>query len=283
MAKIEFAVMDGLGNTYIYVDADRFTISDPSAFSVKWSPVYKTDGLILISRSKVADFKMRIFNNDGSEAMMCGNGSRCVGKYVFDNGLTDKTEITLETLAGIKIIKLIVEDGVATGATVDMGEPLLSNKEQVATEDGSLKGQVLKAWSNEYEATYVCMGNPHCVIFVDDINKIDLEKVGPFLEHSNFFPQRANIEFVQKLPDGKLRMRVWERGSGITMACGTGACATAVAASIAGLAGREAVVSMDGGDLHIRWDEKDGHVYMTGPAETSFMCELESAYMLATD
>ena len=272
--------MDGLGNTYIYVDADRFTIPDPSAFSVKWSPVYKTDGLILISRSKVADFKMRIFNNDGSEAMMCGNGSRCVGKYVFDNGLTDKTEITLETLAGIKIIKLIVEDGVATGATVDMGEPLLSNKEQVATEDGSLKGQVLKAWSNEYEATYVCMGNPHCVIFVDDINKIDLEKVGPFLEHSVLFPQRSNIEFVQKLDDGKLRMRVWERGSGITMACGTGACATAVAAAKSGLSGRESIVSMDGGDLHIRWDEKDGHVYMTGPAETSFICELEAVHML---
>lgn len=280
MAKIEFAVMDGLGNTYIYVDADRFTIPDPSAFSVKWSPVYKTDGLILISRSNVADFKMRIFNNDGSEAMMCGNGSRCVGKYVYDNGLTDKTEITLETLAGIKIIKLIIEDGVATGATVDMGEPLLSNKEQVATEDGTLEGKVLKAWDNEYEATYVCMGNPHCVIFVDDIKKIDLEKVGPFLEHSPIFPQRANIEFVQKLPDGNLRMRVWERGSGITMACGTGACATAVAAAKAGIAGRESIVSMDGGDLHIRWDEMDGHVYMTGPAETSFICELDAVYML---
>ena len=272
--------MDGLGNTYIYVDADRFTIPDPSVFSVKWSPVYKTDGLILISRSSVADFKMRIFNNDGSEAMMCGNGSRCVGKYVYDNGLTDKTEITLETLAGIKIIKLIIEDGVATGATVDMGEPLLSNKEQVATEDGTLEGKVLKAWDNEYEATYVCMGNPHCVIFVDDIKKIELEKVGPFLEHSPFFPQRANVEFVQKLPDGNLRMRVWERGSGITMACGTGACATAVAAAKAGIAGRESVVSMDGGDLHIRWDEMDGHVYMTGPAETSFICELDAVYML---
>lgn len=273
MARIEFTKMHGLGNDYIYIDADRFPIADPSAFSIRWSQPdtgIGSDGLILISRSDKADFRMRIFNADGSEAMMCGNGSRCVGKYVYDKGLTDKTEIELETLSGIKHISLQTEGGVATGATVDMGTPLLSNKEQVATEDGTMEGVSLHVLGHDYKGTYVCMGNPHFVIFVDDIAEVELDAAGPILEVAETFPQRANIEFVQDLGDGTLRMRVWERGSGITAACGTGACATAVAACVTGRAGREATVRMDGGDLHIRWNVRDGHVYMTGPAETSF-------------
>lgn len=268
--------MHGLGNDYIYVDTDRFPIENPTAFAVKWSKQHTgigSDGLITISHSEIADFAMHIYNADGSEAMMCGNGSRCVGKYVYDNGLTDKTEIKLETLAGIKVIRLQnAEAGRASGvtmATVDMGEPRLENKEQVATEDGTLKTVALEACGMLFEATYVCMGNPHCVIFVDDINAAVVDKWGLVLEFHKIFPERANIEFVQVMSDGTLRMRVWERGSGITQACGTGACATAVAACVTGRAGRRSVVRMDGGDLEIEWGEDD-HIYMTGPAETAF-------------
>ncbi|MCF0198544.1 MAG: diaminopimelate epimerase [Bacteroidaceae bacterium] len=287
--RIDFTKMNGLGNDYIYVDADRFPIADPAAFSIRWSQPHTgigSDGLIMIRRSQVADFAMRIFNADGTEALMCGNGSRCVGKWVYDKGLTDKTDITLDTLAGIKRIRLQLTDGEVVGATVDMGAPLLANPRQVATADGTLEGNRLTASGLELHATYVCMGNPHCVVFIDDLAALEaaatgqsagdtlstaaLQTLGRQLEFHPLFPERANIEFVQPLPDGSLRMRVWERGSGVTQACGTGACATAVAASLTGHAGRESVVRMDGGDLHIRWDEKDGHVYMTGPAETSF-------------
>lgn len=272
---IEFTKMHGLGNDYIYVDADRFPIADPEAFSIRWSRPHTgigSDGLILISRSTVADFRMRIFNADGTEAMMCGNGSRCVGKFVYDKGLTDKTDITLETLSGIKRISLLVgADGSVDAATVDMGVPRLANTEQVATASGSLEGTTLTADGQTYEATYVCMGNPHVVIFVDDLSSVQLSAVGPQLEHDGLFPERANIEFVECRPDGSLRMRVWERGSGITQACGTGACATAVAAIVTGRAERTAPVSvvMDGGPLTIQW-AADDHILMTGPAETAF-------------
>lgn len=284
--KIEFTKMHGLGNDYIYIDSDRFPIADPASFSIKWSKPHTgigSDGLILISKSDKADYRMRIFNADGSEAMMCGNGSRCVGKFVYDKfisssldshrehkGSSLNTAINLETNAGIKIIELDIKNGTAVGATVNMGEPILSNTAQVKTPDGSLKGQILKSDSGEFEATYVCMGNPHCVIFVDDIKQINLEHVGPQLEFNPIFPERANIEFVQVMPDGILRMRVWERGSGITQACGTGACATAVAAALTGRAPRKSIVRMDGGDLNITWSETDNHIYMNGPAETSF-------------
>ncbi|MCF0172577.1 MAG: diaminopimelate epimerase [Bacteroidales bacterium] len=273
MKKIEFTKMHGLGNDYIYIDTERFPIDDPAAFSVRWSKPHTgigSDGLILIGRSDKADFSMRIFNADGSEAKMCGNGSRCVGKYVYDKGLTSKREITLDTLAGIMTIRLHTEGGKAYGATVDMGAPLLANTAQVDTADGTLNGQPLAAGSTIYHATFVSMGNPHCVIFVDDLSSVILEEFGPLLENHILFPERANVEFVQKLPDGTLRMRVWERGSGVTQACGTGACAVAVAACTTGRAGRQSKVQMDGGMLEINWNEKDGHVYMTGPAETSF-------------
>lgn len=284
--KIEFTKMHGLGNDYIYIDSDRFPIADPASFSIKWSKPHTgigSDGLILICKSKIADYRMRIFNADGSEAMMCGNGSRCVGKYVYDKFIRNNsntlatlsegslnTAIDLETNAGIKKIELDIKNGTAVGATVNMGEPILYNTAQVNTPDGSLKGQILKTDNGEFEATYVCMGNPHCVIFVDDIKQINLEHVGQQLEFNPIFPERANIEFVQVLPNGVLRMRVWERGSGITQACGTGACATAVAAALTGRSTRKSIVRMDGGELNISWSEADNHIYMNGPAETSF-------------
>ena len=275
---IRFTKMQGLGNDYIYINTDLYPINNPEEFSIQWSKSHTgigSDGLILISRSDKADFKMRIFNADGTEAMMCGNGSRCVGKYVYDHHLTDKTEIDLDTLSGIKHITLHPDtQGEIHNATVDMGEPMLSNLTQVNTPSGDLTGVNIHVADQTFQATYVCMGNPHVVIFVDDISRIPVESYGPEIEFNPLFPQRANIEFVQVLPDSTLRMRVWERGSGITQACGTGACATAVAAYVTGRAPRTSTVRMDGGELHIHLRENDNHVLMTGPAETSFEGEL---------
>lgn len=262
----KFTKMHGAGNDYIYVYTPDNPIADPSAKSIEWSRPHfgvGSDGLILIGKSEKpeADFTMNIYNNDGSEAMMCGNGVRCVGKFVYDHHLTDKTTIAIDTLSGIKIITLRIEDGICTGATVDMGEPLLNNTQQCATPDGSL---------NNEQGTYVCMGNPHFVTFVEDSTNSDVAGEGKKLEFDPLFPERCNIEFATIRPDGSIRMRVWERGSGITMACGTGACATAVAACVRGLTGRESDIEMDGGTLHIEWRESDNHIYMTGPAATAF-------------
>ena len=277
--KIRFTKMQGAGNDYIYVDVRNCPLKDPAKASVAWSTYHTgigSDGLVLIGNSDKADFSMRIFNADGSEAMMCGNASRCIGKYVFDNGLTHQTTIRLETLSGIKILNLhLGNDEKVDQVTVDMGVPLLSNKTQLSTPDGSMSQGILEAGGKQYIGTYVCMGNPHCVIFVDDLQQIDLHHIGPLLEHHQLFPERTNVEFVQVLPDGSLRMRVWERGSGITMACGTGACATAVAAVLNRKAGRNSSIHMDGGVLHIEWREADNHVYMTGPAEKVFEGEIE--------
>lgn len=276
---LKFTKMHGLGNDYIYVNTDLYPIQDPEGFSIKWSKPHTgigSDGLIMICRSDIADFKMRIFNADGTEAMMCGNGSRCVGKYVYDHKLTDKTEISLETLSGIKYITLLPEkDGEVKKATVDMGKALLSNKAQVATPSGDLSQTPITVDGKDYAATYVCMGNPHAVIFVDDISQVDVAAVGSQIEFNPVFPERTNVEFVQVLSDGVLRMRVWERGSGITQACGTGACATAVAAFLTGRAGCFSKVLMDGGELEITYKEADGTVLMTGPAETAFEGELQ--------
>ena len=283
---IKFTKMQGLGNDYIYVNTDLYPIENPEQFSIRWSQYHTgigSDGLILISRSEVADFMMRIFNADGTEAMMCGNGSRCVGKYVYDHHLTDKTEIDLDTLSGIKHITLHPDaSGEVHRATVDMGQPRLSHPQQVATPSGSLEGQPItieveengKTVRKEFQGTYVCMGNPHVVIFVDDISQVPVEKYGPLIEFHPLFPQRTNVEFVEVQADSVLRMRVWERGSGITQACGTGACATAVAAFLTGRAKRFSTVRMDGGDLEITYDETDSHILMTGPAETTFEGEL---------
>lgn len=263
---IKFTKMHGAGNDYIYVYTPDNPITDPSKVSIELSrPHFSigSDGLILIGKSEHedADFTMHIYNNDGSEAMMCGNGVRCVGKFVYDHKLTDKTTIAIETLSGIKIINLRIEDGVCTGATVDMGEPILSNPQQCATPTGSY---------NEADGTFVCMGNPHFVQFVEDSCALDITTLGRALEFDARFPERCNIEFATRRPDGTIRMRVWERGSGITMACGTGACATAVAACLRGVSGRESDIEMDGGTLHIEWRESDNHIYMTGPAATAF-------------
>lgn len=265
--KIRFTKMHGAGNDYIYVDSTLFNIADPSAAAIKWSDRHKgigADGLVLIGRpdatdgnSGSADFTMRIFNADGSEARMCGNASRCIGKYVYEKGLTKKTEIRLQTLSGIKLLKLDVTDGHVRSVTVDMGEPCIANPELFAPADGLPEG------------TFVSMGNPHYVIFTDDVDSVT--ELGPALERHASFPERCNIELARR-DEGKavIRTRVWERGSGITMACGTGACATAVAAVLTGRAGRQSSIVMDGGTLDIEWREEDNHVYLTGPAEFCF-------------
>jgi diaminopimelate epimerase len=265
--------MHGAGNDYIYVNTFLYPIADPSKAAIAWSAYHTgigSDGLVLIGPSEVADFSMRIFNADGSEAMMCGNASRCIGKYVYENQLTRKTEVRLETLSGIKTLRLHVDGDTVESVTVDMLEPRLSNPAQLATPDGSLRQGSIEVDGRTFSGTFVCMGNPHVVLFVDDVEGIDLPAIGPQIERHPLFPERVNVEFAERRADGSIRMRVWERGSGITQACGTGACATAVAATLCGLADREADIVMDGGTLHIQWSAADGHVYMTGPATHVF-------------
>ncbi len=270
MSKIRFTKMHGCGNDYIYVDTMQYSIADPVQASILWSDRHKgigSDGLVLIGASPIpeADYTMRIFNADGSEAMMCGNASRCIGKYLFERALTTQTQIKLLTNSGIKTLNLHVRDGVVESVTVDMGAPQLENPEQFIVSRGLDQG------------TFVSMGNPHYVIFTDNVDQVG--ETGRVLELHPAFPQRCNIEFASPLPlEGSgeaFRVRVWERGSGITQACGTGACATAVAAFITGLAGRQSQIVMDGGTLNIELRESDNHVYMTGPAEFVFDGEIE--------
>ena len=265
---IHFTKMHGAGNDYIYVDTSLYNIADPSAVAREWSDRHKgigSDGLVLIGKSPIpeADFSMRIFNADGSEAMMCGNASRCIGKYVYEKGLATQTQIKLLTLSGIKVLNLLVKDSVVESVTVDMGTPVFEKQQQFLP-----GGKKLPA------GTFVSMGNPHYVIFVDDVDAIDVAREGAILENHPAFPERCNIEFAEMRPDG-IRVRVWERGSGITMACGTGACATAVAACKQGKAGRKSRIIMDGGTLEIEWREADNHVYLSGPAEFVFEGEIE--------
>lgn len=279
-SKTVFTKMHGAGNDYIYVNTLLYNIADPSATAIKWSDRHKgigSDGLVLIGYSDTidADYSMRIFNADGSEAMMCGNASRCIGKYLYEKGITDKTCIRLKTLSGIKVLQLHVEDRKVTSVTVDMLSPALADKAQIATPDGSMTEGTLHACGREFTGTFVSMGNPHFVTFVDDIATIDIAAYGSILEHDKIFPDRCNIEFAQVTAGGDIRTRVWERGSGITMACGTGACATAVAAALTGRSGRTSRILMDGGTLSIEWREDNGHVYMTGPAEFVFDGEAE--------
>lgn len=264
-SKIKFTKMHGAGNDYIYVDTTKYPIANPEKKAIEWSKFHTgigSDGLILIGVSDKADFSMRIFNADGSEAMMCGNGSRCVGKYVYEYGLTDKTEITLDTLSGIKILKLHVDGKKVTEVTVDMGSPLET-------------GKICLGDEYPFQSTKVSMGNPHLVTFVEDITQIKLPEIGPELERHPLFPDRTNVEFAQVIDKDTIRMRVWERGSGITQACGTGACATAVAAFLNGLAGRRSKIIMDGGAVTIEWEECSGHILMTGPATKVFDGEIE--------
>ena len=275
--KIHFTKMHGAGNDYIYVNTLLYDVNDPNSASIRWSDRHKGiggDGLVLICRptTDAADYRMRIFNADGSEAMMCGNASRCIGKYLYERGLTDKTEIKLETLSGIKTLMLHLdsEGKSVESVTVDMLEPLTENHRQYA----DLSGDILMAEDRRFEGTFVCMGNPHFVTFLNDIDTIDIARYGEVMERDSNFPERCNIEFAQILSDGAIRTRVWERGSGITMACGTGACATAVAAALTGRASRRSEIRMDGGTLQIEWRTTDNHVYMTGPAEIVFDGEI---------
>ncbi len=275
--KIHFTKMHGAGNDYIYVNTLLYDVNDPNSASIRWSDRHKGiggDGLVLICRptTDAADYRMRIFNADGSEAMMCGNASRCIGKYLYERGLTDKTEIKLETLSGIKTLMLHLDNEGKTveSVTVDMLEPLTENHRQYA----DLSGGILMAEGRRFEGTFVCMGNPHFVTFLNDIDTIDIARYGAVMERDSNFPERCNIEFAQILSDGAIRTRVWERGSGITMACGTGACATAVAAALTGRASRRSEIRMDGGTLQIEWRSADNHVYMTGPAEIVFDGEI---------
>lgn len=269
---IQFTKMHGAGNDYIYINTSVFPIHHPEDLAVKLSAAHTgigSDGLVLIGPSKHADFSMRIFNADGSEAMMCGNASRCIGKYVYDKKLTDKKSITLETLSGIKELQLTTQKfpdshEEVTEVTVDMGCPVVG---ETALE--------IEAGGVSYTGTIVSMGNPHLVIFVEDLTHIDLPTVGPLLECHPLFPNRTNVEFVQVRNREEVRMRVWERGSGITQACGTGACATAVAGTVCGKTGQKTKVVMDGGPLTIRWDESSNHIYMTGGAVKVFEGELE--------
>ena len=261
---IRFTKMHGLGNDYIYVNTMDYPIKEPEKLSIAWSKPHfgiGSDGLVLIGSSDKADFSMRIFNADGSEAMMCGNASRCIGKYVYEEGLTQKSTVTLETLSGIKELRLKIhlETNLVEEVTVDMGRPAVGEKTlEVQAGDQTFKG------------TVVSMGNPHFVIFVKDIQEIDLSKVGPLIEHHPFFPDRTNVEFVQVLSDHAVRMRVWERGSGITQACGTGACATAVASIVNEKTERKLRVDMDGGSLTIEWSTAESPVLMTGGATKVF-------------
>lgn len=274
--------MHGAGNDYIYVDAQKYDVPDPSAAAIAWSDRHTgigSDGLVLIGKpygGVDADFSMRIFNADGSEAKMCGNASRCIGKYLYERRLTDKTTIRLQTLSGVKTLKLHLAgcetpEAKVESVTVDMLAPSFHVPEQY----DEAVGGVLTVGSRTFHGTFVSMGNPHFVCFVDDIDTLDVARYGSAMEYATAFPERCNIEFAELKADGTIRTRVWERGSGITMACGTGACATAVAAAVTGRASRRSVITMDGGTLHIEWNEADGHVYMTGPAAFVFDGEIE--------
>lgn len=280
--SVRFTKMHGAGNDYIYVDAQKYDVPDPSAAAIAWSDRHTgigSDGLVLIGKpygGVDADFSMRIFNADGSEAKMCGNASRCIGKYLYERRLTDKTTIRLQTLSGVKILKLHLVGNETTetkveSVTVDMLAPSFRVPEQY----DETVGGVLTVGSRTFHGTFVAMGNPHFVCFVDDIDTLDVARYGSAMEYATAFPERCNIEFAELKSDGNIRTRVWERGSGITMACGTGACATAVAAAVTGRALRRSIIAMDGGTLHIEWNEADGHVYMTGPAAFVFDGEIE--------
>ncbi len=272
---VKFTKMHGIGNDYVYVNCFNETIKDPSAVSKYVSDRHfgvGSDGLILIKPSKVADFQMDMYNADGSQGEMCGNGIRCVAKYVYDYGLTDKTNISVETLAGIKHLDLTIENGKVALVKVNMGSPeLVPEKIPVVAEGERAIDVPLEVKGKTYQMNGVSMGNPHCVIFMEeDVRELDLESMGPDFENHKRFPKRINTEFVNVLDENTLRMRVWERGSGETLACGTGACATAVAAILNGLVQKEVTVKLLGGDLKIQWNGSDAPVYMTGPATTVF-------------
>lgn len=277
---MKFTKMHGAGNDYIYVNGFEEKIKDRSAFSVKVSDRHfgiGSDGLIVIDPSDKADFKMDMYNADGSQGKMCGNGIRCVAKFVYDNKMTDKDEVAIETLSGIKYIKLKTENGKAVAATVNMGKPILKAGEIPTKYEGdTVVSQKLSIGENDYSVTCVSMGNPHCILYVDDVKSLDLEKIGPGFENHPMFPERINTEFIHIVSPTEMDMRVWERGSGETLACGTGACAAVVASVLNGYCERdkEIKVNLLGGTLFIKWTQS-GEVYMTGPAQTVCTGEID--------
>ena len=272
---LEFVKMHGLGNDYVYMDAINQKIKNRSELAKKVSDRHfgiGSDGLILICKSNIADFRMQMFNSDGSEAEMCGNGIRCVGKFVYDNGFTNKRIINIETLAGIKKLELIIKNEKVEEVKVDMGEPILNPKEiPVKSEENPVKNLSLNLLDRNFKFTCVSMGNPHAITFIDDdVDKFDIEKYGRLAEINEVFPKRTNVEFINIINKNKIKMRVWERGAGETLACGTGACASVVACNLNGYTGRKVTVELLGGKLDIEWSEKDNHVYMTGSAKLVF-------------
>lgn len=271
---MRFTKMQGVGNDYIYVNGFEETVHDPAALAKKMSRPHfgvGSDGLVLIEPSEVADFAMRIFNSDGSESEMCGNATRCIGKYVYERGLTDKTEITLMTGAGLKQLKLHVEDGRVRSVRVDMGSPELNPRKIPVDMPGEIVlGQRIDVAGMTYAIHCVSMGNPHCVIFVQDPDTIELPVIGSLLENHRIFPNRTNVEFVTVRDRYHIRMRVWERGAGETMACGTGACAALVASVLTGKADRSVEIALNGGKLKVEWSPEDNHIYQEGPAEFVF-------------
>lgn len=271
---MKFTKMQGLGNDYVYVNCVENKLENASQIAIAVSDRHfgiGSDGLILINSSEVADFEMEMYNADGSRGEMCGNGIRCVGKYVYDYGLTDKTHVTIETLAGIKYLDLQVENGKVKQVRVNMGSPLLKPEEiPIALEGERVIDAPICIGNTEYSMTGVGMGNPHTVVFLEDIEQMKIEEIGPKFEYHSYFPNRVNTEFVKVIDRTHVKMRVWERGSGETLACGTGACAVAVACILNGLTEEDVTVSLLGGDLQIQWDRKENIVYMTGPAEVVF-------------
>ena len=268
---MKFTKMHGIGNDYIYVNCFEEKVDNPEKVSIYVSDRRKgigSDGLVLIMPSDKADFRLRIFNADGSEAMMCGNATRCIGKYVYDKGLTDKTEITLETNSGIKYLTLFPENGKVEFVEVDMGKAILTPKDiPVNSDKERFISEPVEVDGKEYKITCVSMGNPHAIVYMDDIKDLELEKIGPSFENHKLFPDRINTEFIEVIDSHTLNMRVWERGSGETFACGTGACASVVASVLNGYCNHdeEVTVHLRGGDLKITWNS-DGTVIMKGPA-----------------
>lgn len=274
MNNLKFTKMHGAGNDYIYIDAVNQNIDNPSALALSLSNRHfgiGSDGLVLILSSDIADFKMQMFNSDGSEAEMCGNASRCVGKYVFDHKLTQKKEITLETKAGIKYLTLLEGDSKTRKVMVDMGEPILDPQLiPVNIDENPVLNYPIAIDDKMWKISCVSMGNPHAVVFTENIEDLDLPILGPKFEQHPIFPRKTNTEFIEVLDRKTLNMRVWERGAGETLACGTGACASAVAAILNDYCDREIKINLIGGSLEIEWKQKNNHVYMTGEAVTVF-------------
>ena len=278
MINVKFTKMQGAGNDYVYVDCTEDQLSDPGRVAKIVSDRHYgigSDGLILIKKCDGADFFMEMYNADGTMGGTCGNGLRCVGKYVYENGLTDKTEISIKTPVSLSHLSLNIKDGKVETVSVNMGRPEFSPELIPVRHSGENAFDVeINIDGKSYDAVCLSMGNPHCVVFMKDIDSLDIEKIGPMFENNEIFPERTNTEFIEPISDSRLKMRVWERGAGETLACGTGACAALVAGAISGVCGKEADVILRGGTLHIKWDN-DGYVHMTGDAVTVFTGEID--------